>query len=320
MTISFFDIRPEERHVFRDVLDGHVLRFYPFSLTEERINLIEGSDVIYVRSFSIVTREILRNAPNVKLIATRSTGYDNIDVAYCRQRGIVVSNVPAYATSSVAEHTFGLLLGIVHHIVDSVNQTRKGNFAQGKLGTQITGKTLGIVGLGNIGSRVAAIAHGFGMNVISVTKHPSPLRAKKHGVVFVDLESLLKESDVVSFHVPLTDETYHMLNRNNIVSMKNGSILLNTSRGAVVETAAIVWALRHDVLGGVGLDVLEEEEQVKQRSRRLPPLVESLRKDERVFMTPHNAYHSKEAIETILRISAENIRAFLQNKPMNRVV
>lgn len=326
MIISLFDTAEDERLVFTSLLTGHTLSFHKESLTKQNAAGAEETDVLYVRSFSHVTADILRSLPKLKFIATRSTGFDNIDLDYCKKRRIVVSNVPSYAVDAVTEHTFGLLLSLSHNIVSCVQKTRTGSFFEGPQGFEISGKTIGIIGLGNIGSRVAQIAKGFGMHVLVTTKHPTQVRARKYGVTFVDFPTLLQKSDVVSFHVPLTEETFHMLNINTIASLKHGNILINTSRGEVIETKAIVWALQHGILYGAGLDVLENERGLKEFAGKrltesdITALNHKLMTDQRVLVTPHNAYHTKEAIDTILRISAENIIAFLKKKPINRVV
>ena len=322
MTVSFFDTTEVEQALFVSLLPrGHTLLFHTGSLTKAHARAIKDTDILYVRSFSHVTTDILRLLPGVKFIATRSTGFDHIDIGFCKHQGIIVSNVPSYASNAVAEHTFGLLLALAHNIVVCADYTRNGSFAVGQEGFEISGKTMGIVGLGNIGARVAQIAKGFGMHVIVTTKHPSSERAKEHGVIFVDLTTLLVKSDVVSFHVPLNQKTYHVLNMGNISIIKKGGILLNTSRGEVVEARAIFWALTKGLLAGAGLDVLEDEQSLKKRNDQSPLAIVNRRlmADERVLVTPHNAYHTKEAIDTILRLSAENIKAFIKNKPINRV-
>jgi len=156
------------------------------------------------------------------------------------------------------------------------------------------------------------------MRILVYTTHPTSSKAKKYGVTFVDFQDLLQKCDAISFHVPLTQETHHMLNMNNIALCKRRSILLNTSRGEVIETKSILWALDNGVLVAAGLDVLENERELKQSNHDC--LERRLMKDKRVIVTPHNAYHSHEALETILRISAENINAFIRNKPIHRVV
>lgn len=322
MNISFFDIENSERSIFTSAIHGHTLLFYRESLTKRNIAVAQDADALYIRSFSILTKDILSQLPKLKFITTRSTGYDNIDVSYCREKGIIVCHVPIYATNTVAEHTFALLLALSHHLFKAQQQVKQGVVdAESLRGFEITGKTLGVVGLGNIGSRVVEIAKGFGMNILVTTKHPHLSRAKKHGVTFVEFSTLLGWSDIVSFHVPLTNETRHMINKKTITLMKKGSILINTSRGPVVETEAIVFALKRGILAGSGLDVLEDEAifKNKRRTKGKSDWNRVLLSQKNVIITPHNAYNSREAIDRILRISADNIFAFLKGKPINRV-
>ncbi len=322
MNISFFDIENSERPIFTSAIHGHTLSFYRESLTKGNIAIVQDADALYIRSFSILTKDILDQLSKLKFITTRSTGYDNIDVAYCREKGIIVCHVPIYATNTVAEHTFALLLALSHYLFKAQQQVKQGVVdAESLRGFEITGKTLGVVGLGNIGSRVVEIAKGFGMNILVTTKHPHPSRAKKHGVTFVEFPTLLGRSDIVSFHVPLTNETRHMINKKTITLMKKGSILINTSRGPIVETEALVFALKRGILAGSGLDVLENEGIFKNihRTKGKSDWNRVLLSQENVIITPHNAYNSRESIERILKISADNIFAFLKGKPINRV-
>lgn len=321
MTISFFDIEKSETYIFKDRVKRHRLLFNNESLTLEAAKKNTKTEILYVRSLSQVTADILRELPKLEFIATRSTGFDNIDLDYCKKKGITVSNVPSYANNSVAENTFLLMLALSHKLMPAVSQTKSGHFDMRDLrGFEIMGKTLGVIGLGNIGSRVVEIAKGFDMKVLVTTKHPSPERAKKHQVKFVDLPILLKKSDIITLHVPLTDETYHMINKKNIGLMKKGSLLINTSRGAVVETEEVILALEKGVLAGSGLDVLEDESIFSSGNQNNHPLYRKLLDKKNVIITPHNAYNSHEAIQTILTISAENINAYLEGKPINRVI
>ncbi len=327
MVISFFDITEEEQSSFASLPPGHSCSYYKDSLTVENVERIRDTEILYIRSFSLVTADILRCLPKLRFIATRSTGFDNIDIGYCKQHNIAVSHIPSYAANAVAEHTFGLLLALAHNITSCVETSRTGHYIVGPQGFDISGKTIGIVGFGNIGTRVGRIAKGFGMHILVCTKHPDVKHSKMKGVTFVSLQSLLKESDIVTFHVPLTDETHHMLNKKNISFLRKGSILLNTSRGEVIEAEAIHWALQKGVLSGAGLDVLEEEQGLKAYEyapgsvhSEMVALNRTFMTDKRVLVTPHNAYHTKEALDTILKISAKNIAAFLKGKPINRVV
>ncbi len=325
MKIAFFDIQPSEQNVFKRISARHSCVFSKQSLTKDGASAISDTHILYIRSIADLTKEILVELPNLQCITTRSTGVDHIDLTYCKDHGIVVSNVPTYATNAVAEHAVALMLMLSRKMMLSIDQVKKKAVDERKLrGHELTGKTLGVIGLGNIGSRVVEIAQGFGMNVLVTTKHPSASRAKRHRVQFVALPTLLQKSDIVSLHVPLTDETYHMINKNTIVSMKKSSILINTARGAVVDTRALMYALDHKVLGGAGLDVLEDESIFRRSDNKgsLSPQASQIDLLERknVVVTPHNAYNSEEAYQTILKISTENIAAFLRGRPINRVV
>lgn len=326
MVISFFDITGEERECFTAVTSGHTCSYYNEPLTIRNVESIRDTEILYIRSFSLVSADILSFLPKLRFIATRSTGFDNVDIEYCKRHNVIVSNVPSYATNAVAEHTFGLLLSLAHNISSCVEISHSGHYIIGSQGFDIFGKTMGIVGLGNIGLRVADIAKSFGMRILVCTKHPKLKRHKIKGVRFVSFQTLLKESDVVTFHVPLAKDTHHMLNMDNISLLKKGSILLNTSRGEVVEIKAIHWALQNGVLFGAGIDVLEDEQGLKvyensKNTVRSESVAfgHKLMRNKRVLVTPHNAYNTKEALDTILRISAENISAFLKGKPINRV-
>lgn len=324
MIITFFDIQNSEKDVFKKAITGHKLIFHNQSLNSKLASLRKDTQILYIRSLSVATASILNKFPHLKLITTRSTGYDNIDLGYCRQKGITVCNVPAYASNRVAEYTFMLMLALSHRMMQSIKQMQNCRFNYNELrGFELKGKTLGVAGLGNIGSRVVEIAKGLSMNILVATKHPSPARAKKHRVKFVDFSTLLEKCDIVTLHVPLNGETTHMINKKNIVFMKKGSLLINTSRGKVVETDAVVWALEKGILEGAGLDVLEDETIYTNNKRMGNPKIQSINRKlmqgKNVIITPHNAYNSQEAIKTILEVSAQNINAFLRGKPINTI-
>ncbi len=201
---------------------------------------------------------------NAKAIITRSTGFDHIDIKACNEKKIKVYNIPRYGSNTVAEFTFALLLSLTRKIVKANERVKKLDFnLEGLRGMDIRGKTLGIVGLGEIGTCVAEIAKGFKMNILVFTRTKDTKLAKKIGFRYVDFNTLLRNSDVITFHVPLTPATKHMINMKNIELIKKGAILVNTSRGEVVETEAVIKALDKKILSGAGLDVLEEEELIK---------------------------------------------------------
>jgi D-lactate dehydrogenase len=289
---------------------------------QENVEMAARYDVLSVFIYSKIDKETLDKLPNLKMIAARSTGLDHIDLEECRKRKIVIMNVPVYGSNTVAEFAIALLLAVAKKIVPAHQSVEDGEFSpEGLTGVDLAGKTLGVIGVGKIGENVIKIARGFGMKVLGVERVPQPLLAKKLGFKYADLETCLRESNFVSVHVPSVPETFHMINKKNIKLMKPGSILINTSRGAVVETEAIVWALNNRILRGAGLDVTEEEDKVENismvMSRR--PSKEDLRevlsfhllrdRDDVVF-TPHNAFNTEEAIGRIVATTVENINKF----------
>lgn len=333
MKISFFEVEDWEKEYLSSKLSSHELFFSSESLTLGGLRQVLEANILSTFIYSQLSAPVLSKFPLLKFIATRSTGFDHIDLSYCQKNGITVCNVPTYGVNTVAEHTFSLILALSRKIIPSVEKTRRGNFSlDGLRGFELAGKTLGIVGFGHIGKRVAEIAKSLKLNVIVTTRHPDEKLAQQFGITFVDLETLLKNSDVVSLHAPLTSETTHLINKENITLMKKGSILINTARGAVVETEAILWALEKGILAAAGLDVLEEECVLKEERELLTKeflktcdlktqlLNHVLLTKENVIITPHNAFNSHEALVEILKTTVDNITSFLAGNPINRVV
>lgn len=292
---------------------------------------VADSTILSVFVGSQVSAQLLAKMPKLQHIATRSTGYDHIDLKACAGRGITVSNVPSYGENTVAEHGFALLLALSHRIPEANVRARDGNWTfDGLRGFDLKGKTIGIVGMGRIGSHAARIARGFGMEVLAYDPHRVPALARELGFRYVTLPQLLKASDVVTLHTLLTPETRHLINRKALATMKTGAVLINTARGGLVDTKALVAALLNGKLGGVGLDVLEEEELMKNprelATRRLTErqMAEALPSHvlltlPNVVVTPHNAFNTTEAIQRIMDTTVANIRAFLAGKPQNVV-
>src|SRR5262245_36449610 len=209
--------------------------------------------------------------PRLKLIATRSTGFDHIDINYCRGRGITVSNVPVYGDNTVAEHTFALILALSRKVIQSYNRARAGDFSPAGLqGFDLRGKTLGVIGTGHIGVHVIRIARGFMMKVVALDVYPDKRLADALDFDYVEsLDQLLAASDIVTLHAPLTPATRHMIHRDNIFLIKKGGVLINTSRGGLVETEALRLALERGHLAGVGLDVFEGETLITEEKQVL---------------------------------------------------
>jgi len=330
MNIAFFELEDWEKDYLQKTLSGHSPSFFNEALTKENITSVKDVEIISPFIYSSLSKDLLSNSPNLKLIATRSTGFDHIDTNYCKEKGVIVSNVPTYGVNTIAEHTFALILALSRKIVSSVEQTRQGNFElAGLRGSELVGKTLGIVGLGHIGTRVAEIAQAFKMKVIVYTRHPNV--AQKTGITFVDLPTLLSTSDIVSLHLPATAESRHLINKENIKLMKKGSLLINTARGAIVDIEAIFWALDQKILAGAGLDVLEEECTLKEERQLLSKdflktcnlkiqlFDHVILNKKEVIVTPHNAFNSEEALKEILITTAANIIGFISGKPINQV-
>jgi len=326
--IAFFGVKSWEK----EIIEREIINIDAFGVgifddeIQDNLEMAKKYDVLSIRIYSIMDKEVLDKLPNLKMIATRSTGVDHIDLIECKKRKIEVVNVPVYGSNTVAEYAFGLILAVAKKIVEAHQAVEDGEFSpEGLTGIDLFGKTIGIIGLGQIGSNVAKIAHGFGMKILAVDKNSEMKIVKKYKIKMVDLETLLKEAQVVTLHVPATKETYHLINRENIKLMKEGSILVNTSRGAVVESEAVIWALNKKILRGAGLDVVEEEDKVESMSMIMSQRptkndlqdvlsYHMLRDRDDVVFTPHNASNSEEAIERIINTTIENIKNYCQKK------
>lgn len=328
----FFETeRWEEQFIRESALQELQPRVYGERLAADTAKLAEDAELISVFIYSEVSKEILDKLPKLRFIATRSTGYDHIDIKECRRRGIAVSNVPYYGENTVAEHAFGLILSLSRKIYKAYLRTTRLDFSlDGLMGFDLKGKTMGVVGAGRIGLHVVRIAKGFGMNVLVYDVRQEPLLAEVLGFTYAPFEELLRSSDVISLHVPLNKATHHMVNRDNIGLIKRGALLINTSRGAVVETEALISALNEGIIAGVGLDVFEGEESIKEETELLVQglpgdkmreilLSYALLHRENVVITPHIAFYSQEALQRIMQTTQENILGFLEGRPVNLV-
>ena len=332
MKIAFFEIEEWEKPYLQKELPGFEVSFFAEHLEKENVHLAAGADGISIFTGSQINEEMLRQLPDLKCITVRATGFDNVDVVAAKGHNIVVANVPTYGENTVAEHTFGLILNLSRKIYTSIQRVReKGFMPDGLRGFDLKGKTLGIVGTGHIGQHVARIAAGFEMNVMAFDVHQDKKLAKKLGFTYASLEEVLKKSDIISLHVPYNTHTHHLINSQNIGLIKKGAYLINTARGGVVETDALVKALTDGTLAGAGLDVLEGEHEIAEERELLTkkfqqnPDLKTMLEDhvlmemENVIITPHNAFNSQEALERILATTVENIQGFAKKKPVNIV-
>ncbi len=332
MKIAFFEIEDWEEEYLKSRLRNHNLTFFKEVLDNKTVSAIKNIDIISVFIYSKINKEILDKFRNLKAIVTRSTGFDHIDVKECKKKKIVVLNVPYYGENTVAEHTFALLLALSRKIHKSYERTIRGNFSlEGLRGFDLKGKIIGIVGLGHIGRHVARIARGFEMNIVTYDLKKDRNFSKKFGVKYVEFNELLKNSDIITLHCPYNKNTHHLINLKNIGLIKKGAYLINTARGGIIETKALVSALAKGELGGAALDVLEEESIIKEEAQllsknfpkeKLENLLENhlLLTFDNVIITPHNAFNSKEALQRILDTTIENIGKMLNNKKPTNLV
>jgi len=333
MKIVVFETEAWERPTFDEIREDHELVFVDGALSQQNVSEHSDADVVSTFIYSELGSDVLAQLPELRMISTRSTGYDHIDADYCRDHGIVVSNVPVYGANTVAEHVFALLLAISHHVVEGVDRTRRGDFSlQGLRGMDLQGKTLGIVGTGDIGLHTIRIARGFLMDVLAYDVDPRPELAGDLGFRYASLDEVLEESDVVSLHVPLNEHTRHMIGEDEFARMKEGVILINTARGDIVDVDALVRALHEGKVAAAGLDVIPMEPVIREEAELLRSIfheqhdLETLLMDHillrlrNVIITPHSAFNTREAVQRILDTTVENILAFLDDQPRNVVL
>ena len=332
MKIVVFETEPWARTAW-----DRMKRDYDVKLLEESLksaNAGEHSDVdVICTDLSRLDADTLEKLKNIKLIATRSTGVDKIDLEYCMANGIRVCNVPAYAEIAVAEHMFALLLSISRHLSEAVERTRKGNFSlDGLMGFDLCGKILAIVGTGVIGRHVGKIAKGFGMEVVAFDVRKDEQWAAIHGVRYMPLKEALSMADIVTLHVPFTPETKHLINDDQFAIMKEGVVIINTARGELIDTQALIRALASRKVAAAGLDVLPEE-QVFLKGIEDPTTLFAIGDKQEILLanhallrlpnviaTPHCAFFTKEAAQRIMDVTITNIKAFIQGRPQNTVV
>ena len=316
ITVAVYDTRPYDRQYLeraqgRDRIDW---RFHEFRLNAETAGSAKGAQAACAFVNDHLDRSCLEALAQVgvRLLALRCAGFNNVDLAAAKEFKIPVVRVPAYSPHAVAEHTVALLLALNRKIHRAYNRVRELNFSlSGLVGFDLFGKTVGIVGTGKIGKIAAQIVRGFETRVLAYDPFPSSDWAKQCSVAYADLQTLLAQSDVVSLHAPLSPETFHLLNAQTLPLMKRGAYLINTSRGKLIDTTALIDALKSGQLGGVALDVYEEEEGIffEDLSGQV------LQDDElsrlltfpNVLITSHQAFLTQEALTEIARVTVENI-------------
>jgi len=332
MKIAAFETEEWEASACRALQPEHEVTCTRDALDDETVTAYADAEAVTVFVHSRLTAPVLSALPRLKLIATRSTGFDHIDMTACATAGITVVNVPSYGDVTVAEHVFALLLGVARHLVAYSERARRGDFAQADLrGFELNGKTMGVVGTGRIGRRVIALASGFGMEVIAHDIRPDADLAKRLGFRYMDFQALLADADVVSLHMPASAETIGLFCEDAFARMKPGAILINTARGNIVDIEALVRALSSGHLRAAGLDVLPQEPLMRDEAEvfRGRPVTPSdlkallanhvLMRTPNVLITPHIAYNTEEALRRIIETTVENIRSFSRGRPVNVV-
>jgi D-lactate dehydrogenase len=309
--VAFADFVFEDREAIR--LEGCEFEIHPPLRTEgELIAAAREADVLMMRDqFGQVTAAVLDGCPHLKLIVTRTTGHDHIDLAAAQARGVAVCNVPDYGAHMIAEHAFGLMLAVARNICRGQERYRRlQRFDDTGLGgVELYGKTLGVIGTGRIGRHSLRIGRGFGMQMVAFDVVPDSALAAEWGFPYLPMDGLMAASDFITIHVPLLESTRHLINAHSLAAVKSGAILVNTSRGAIVDTAALKVALAAGRLRGAGLDVLEDERTVYHDFADL-----------NVVVTPHLGWYTQEARDRIVRIALDNVRSWMAGAPVNRLV
>ncbi|MFB6175421.1 MAG: NAD(P)-dependent oxidoreductase [Candidatus Nanohalobium sp.] len=317
MDVAWFDAEEWERKYLAEVEPGFEIDFYEEPLNEDNMDKASDYDVVTVFVDSDISEKVI-DCFDGRMIACRSTGYDHVATEYASSQGIAVCNVPEYGDSTVAEHTFGLILALNRKIFSAIKKVQEGNFNhEGLRGHDLKGKKLGVIGTGSIGKRVIDIANSFDMDVIASDPYPDMEAANSKGFMYVSRKDLLRQADIVTLHCPLTDETDHLLSEEEFELM-DSTVLINTARGKLIDTDALIEGLENGSVRHAGLDVLEEEAYIEDDIEQLSKLedrrdIETVLEDhvlmdrDDVLITPHNGFNSVEAMQRIEDMTVENI-------------
>ena len=332
ITAAFFEVTPKEKAYIKRKFDkSFELRFFKEELNEANSDLIKDVNVISPFIYSQINSKVLAKAKKLKLIATRSTGFNHIDIQSAKKKNISVSNVPYYGENTVAEHTFALILALSRNLHKAYVRTIRNDFSlQGLQGFDLRGKTLGVIGAGSIGMHVIKMAKGFGMKIIVHDARPNHTLAELMEFKYVNLNQLLENSDIISLHCPYNSSTHHLINMDNIKRVKKGTLFINTARSKIIQSEALYYAIEKGIFGGAGLDVFEGEELVKEENQMLTKNVEVdhleailkrniLLRMENVIITPHMAFDSIEAVERIMDTTIDNINNFFSKKEYHKI-
>lgn len=321
MKILFYDAKPYDIESFDKLIinyDGISIDYLKTDISKNTVRLAEGYEAVCVFVASDVNAEIIDELSKrgVKLILLRCAGFNNVDIQRAKEKGITVLRVPNYSPEAIAEHALALAFAVNRHIHKAYIKVRENNFSlMGLTGMNLCGKVAGIVGTGKIGAAMCRACHGIGMEVLAFDKFENP---SLDFVRYTGLDELLRKSDLISLHCPLTEETYHMIDLEAIEKMKNGVLLINTSRGALISTEDLIKGIRRHKFSGVGLDVYEEEQENVFENREDDILNTSvtarLLSFPNVIVTSHQGFLTHEALEKISLVTLENAKSFEEGR------
>lgn len=324
MKIAFFSSKPYDQEYFErfNKDQGFDMTFYETSLTPDTVSLTKGYDAVCIFVNDKADAPIIErmHQHGIRLIALRCAGFNNVDLETAKKLGITVVRVPAYSPEAIAEHSLALILTLNRKTHKAYNRIREGNFSLNRLiGFNLYKKTVGVIGTGKIGLAFCRIIKGMGCRILAADPYPND-EVQQLGGQYVSMEELFEQSDIISLHCPLTPETKHIINKTSIQQMKDGVMLINTSRGALINTADVIEGLTSQKIGFLGIDVYEQEENLFYKD-----LSESIIEDDfilrlnsfpNVLITAHQAYFTKEAMEEITLTTLGNIQAFAKGEDL----
>ncbi len=328
MKVAVYSTKPHDEAFLSNANSnfGHQLHFFKTRLTPETMQAATGYPCVCVFVNDVLDESVLRTLKEqgTELIALRCAGFNNVDLHAAAALGIKIVRVPAYSPYSVAEHTLALILSLSRHTHKAYNRVRDGNFSlKGLLGVELHGLTVGIIGTGNIGAIVSRILAGFGCRILAYDIKPNP-KCLEEGVAYVDLPDLYSESDIVTLHCPLNKETYHLIDNEAFAQMKDGVMLINTGRGAIIDTKAAIVAIKSGKLGHLGLDVYEQEGDLffEDLSDKIidDDVFVRLLTFPNVIVTGHQGFFTKNALQNIAETTLRNIQDYADRKPLKNQV
>lgn len=323
MKLSFFNLSDNKKEIIKEKFNNFDLKFFDDSINKTNISEFSDSEIICICPKSNVNKMILEKCKNLKYVVTRSTGFDHIDSEYCKAKNIKIKNTIKYGGRTVAEYQFALILSLTRKIRQAQERVKNKSFSKDNLqGFDLYGKTIGVIGCGNIGKNVIRIANGFGMNVLVYTRTINKKLENKMNFKYVSLEEIYLNSDVISINIPITEKTYHLIDKESFNKMKNNVLLINISRGKIINTDDLISAIENKKIAGAALDVIEGEKFLKgdfldidsNEKQLIVKNLERLLNFENVIITPHNAYNTKEAVDRIFEETIQNIKECIEEK------